>query len=392
MKDARVDRRKFMAALTGSSALIAALPRKAFSVMLSGGSNRPFASKAISEDTMKTPSRIKFAVIGINHDHIHAQIEAVVRGGGEFVSFYAKEPDLAAAFAKRYPQAKLARGEAEILEDATLQLVVSAGIPNERAPLGIRVMQHGKDYMSDKPGITTLEQLAQVRRVQASTRRIYSIMYSERLGNRATVKAGELVQAGAIGRVIQTIGIGPHRMNPKTRPAWFFEHERFGGVLCDIGSHQADQFLFFTGSTKAEVVASQVGNVHHPQYPGIDDFGDMVLRSDRGAGYVRIDWFTPDGLATWGDVRLTILGTEGYIELRKNIDIGGRPGGDHLFLVDQKETRYVDCTKQSLPYGEQLVSDILNRTETAMPQAHCFLATELALKAQKQAQKLNLKV
>ena len=392
MKEGPIDRRKFIAAMAGSAAVISALPRKAFGLMGSGRRNHPLASEGNSEDTMKTPARIKFAVIGINHDHIHGQIEAVVRGGGEFVSFYAKEADLAAAFAKRYPQTKLARGENEILEDSAIQLVVSAGIPNERAPLGLKVMQHGKDYMSDKPGITTLAQLAEVRRVQAQTRRIYSIMYSERLGNRATVRAGELVKAGAVGRVIQTVGLGPHRMNPKTRPAWFFEHEKYGGVLCDIGSHQTDQFLFFTGSTKAEVVASQVGNVHHPQYPGIDDFGDMVLRGDGGSGYVRIDWFTPAGLSTWGDVRLTILGTEGYIELRKNVDIAGRPGGDHLFLVDQKETRYIDCTKQELPYGEQLVSDILNRTETAMSQGHCFLATEVALKAQKQAQRLNLKV
>jgi predicted dehydrogenase len=392
MKNARVDRRKFISSMAGSAAMISALPRKALGLMASGPSSHPLESPRPREETVKSSPGIKFAVIGINHDHIHGQIEAVVRGGGEFISFYANEPDLAALFSKRYPQAKLARSENEILEDSEIQLVVSAGIPNERAPLGVRVMQHGKDYMSDKPGITTLAQLAEVRRVQAQTRRIYSIMYSERLGNRATVKAGELVKAGAIGRVIQTIGMGPHRMNPKARPAWFFEHERYGGVLCDIGSHQADQFLFFTGSTKAEVVASQVGNVHHPQYPGIDDFGDMVLRGDKGAGYVRIDWFTPDGLATWGDVRLTILGTEGYIELRKNIDIGGRPGGDHMFLVDQKETRYIDCTKQALPYGEQLISDILNRTETAMPQAHCFLATEVALKAQKQAQRLNFKV
>lgn len=391
MKEARVDRRRFMAALAGSAALASALPRKAFG-LLSGPDTHPSTTKGTSEDTMRAQARIKFAVIGINHDHIHGQVEALLRGGGDFVSFFAKEPELAAAFSKRYPQAKLARAENEILDNSAIQLIASAGIPNERAPLGIRVMQHGKDYMSDKPGITTLAQLAEVRRVQAQTHRIYSIMYSERLGNRATVRAGELVKAGAIGRVIQTVGLGPHRMNPKIRPAWFFERERYGGVLCDIGSHQADQFLFFTGSTKAEVVASQVGNVHHPQWPGLDDFGDMVLRGDGGSGYVRIDWFTPDGLATWGDVRLTVLGTEGYIELRKNVDIGGRPGGDHLFLVDQKETKYVDCNKQSLPYGEQLVSDILNRTETAMSQEHCFLATEVALKAQKQAQRLSLKV
>jgi predicted dehydrogenase len=283
------------------------------------------------------------------------------------------------------------RDEKEILEDKSIHLVLSASIPDERAPLGIRVMQHGKDFMVDKPGITTLEQLAEVRRVQAETKRIYSIMYSERLENRATVQAGELVKAGAIGKVVQTIGMGPHRMNPKTRPAWFFDKPRFGGILCDIGSHQADQFLFFTGSTTAQAVASQVGNINNPQHPTFEDFGDAMVRGNGGAGYIRVDWFTPDGLATWGDGRLTILGTNGFIEIRKNIDIGGRPGGSHLFLVDQKETRYIDCSKVALPYGEQLVSDVLNRTETAMGQAHCFLATELILQAQKQAQRVDFK-
>ncbi|GAA4457897.1 Gfo/Idh/MocA family oxidoreductase [Nibrella saemangeumensis] len=337
-------------------------------------------------------ARIRFGVIGINHGHINSQVEAVRRGGGEFVSFYAKEPDLAAAFAKRFPMAKQARSEKEVLEDNSILLILSAGIPDERAPLGVQVMRHGKDYMVDKPGITTLEQLAQVRKVQKETKRIYSIMYSERLENRATVKAGELVKAGAIGKVIQTIGTGPHRMNAKTRPEWFFDRQRFGGIICDIGSHQFDQYLFFTGTTKADVVASQVGNVHHPQYPKFEDFGDVMLRGNGGMGYIRVDWFTPDGLNTWGDGRLTILGTDGYIELRKNIDIAGRSGGNHLFLVDNKGTQYIDCSKEPLPYGEQLVDDVVNRTETAMLQEHCFLATELALKAQQQAQKVNLKV
>jgi predicted dehydrogenase len=374
MKRSGIGRRKFIKDLAGSAAVMSALPIQA---------------TAATPLRQQTP-RIKFAVIGINHSHINSQVGAVLRGGGELTAVYAKEPDLLAAFVKRFPQAKVARGENEILEDRAVQLVLSSGIPDERAPLGIRVMKHGKDYMADKPGITTLAQLAEVRRVQADTRRIYSIMYSERLEHRATVKAGELVAAGAIGRVVQTIGLGPHRMSPKTRPAWFFDRPRYGGILCDIGSHQADQFLYFTRSTRADVVASQVGNVHYPQYPTFEDFGDMTLRGDRGTGYIRVDWFTPDGLSTWGDGRLTILGTDGFIEIRKNVDIGGRPGGNHLFIVDQKETRYVDCSAVPLPYGEQLVSDVVNRTETAMPQAHCFLATELVLKAQAQAQRLTL--
>src|SRR5690606_19522389 len=154
-----------------------------------------------------------------------------------------------------YPNAKQARSEKEILEDSSVQLVASASIPIDRAPLGIQVMKHGKDFMADKPGIVTLDQLAEASRVHKETGRIYSMMYSERFENRATVKAGELVKAGAIGKVIQTIGLGPHRMNIRSRPEWFFDKKYFGGIICDIGSHQCDQFLFFTGSTTGEVVA-----------------------------------------------------------------------------------------------------------------------------------------
>ncbi|MCC7526284.1 MAG: Gfo/Idh/MocA family oxidoreductase, partial [Chitinophagaceae bacterium] len=334
---------------------------------------------------------IKFSVIGINHGHIYGMVDAVTRGGGQLVSFYAKEPDLATAFAKKYPQVKQATDPRAILEDQSIQLILSSGIPAERAPLGVEVMQHGKDYLVDKPGITTLEQLEAVRRVQKETKRKYTIMYSERLENRATVKAGEMVQSGAIGSVIQTLGVGPHRMNPSSRPEWFFDKKYYGGIITDIGSHQFDQFLFFTGSTNAEIVCSQVGNIHHPQYPQFEDFGDVMVRGNSGTGYIRVDWFTPDGLQTWGDTRLTILGTEGYIEIRKNIDIAGRAGANHLFLVNQKETRYMDCSKVPLPFGELFVNDIVNRTSTAMTQEHCFLATELTLKAQHRAQQLNLK-
>jgi len=333
--------------------------------------------------------RIKFSVIGLNHGHIYNQTRAVLGGGGQLVSFYAKEPDLTAAFSKEFPQAMPARDEKEVLEDRSVQLIVSASIPNERAPLGIEVMRHGKDFMVDKPGVTSLEQLAEVRRTQEQTHRIYSIMYGERFENRATIKAGDLIRAGLIGKVLQTIGLGPHRLNIKSRPSWFFERERYGGIICDIGSHQFDQFLYFTGSTKAEVVASQVGNLQHPQHPGLEDFGDVMVRGDGGAGYIRVDWFTPDGLPTWGDTRLTILGSDGYIEVRKNVDIGGRAGSDHLFLVDQKGVQRIDCGYIPLLYGERLVSDVINRTETAMSQAHCFLVTELALKAQKQAQRIS---
>ncbi len=332
---------------------------------------------------------VRFAVIGVNHGHIYSQTNLLLKAGAELVSYYAPEPELAAEFGRAFPQARLARSEAEILEDETIQLVASAAIPADRAGLGIRVMQHDKDFMSDKPAFTTQAQIDEARRVQAETGRIFSVDYAERLENRATVKAAELVRSGAIGEVVNTVGLGPHRARFHTRPWWFTVRERFGGILIDIASHQFDQFLYFTQATDVTIVQAQVANFHHPQYPEFEDFGDVLLRTPTATGYIRVDWFTPEGLETWGDTRLTVIGTEGYIEVRKNVDIAGRPGSDHLFLVDHKEVRYIDCRDVELPYGRQLLDDIRNRTETAMSQAHAFRVAELAVQAQTQAARLG---
>ena len=245
-------------------------------------------------------------------------------------------------------------------------------------------MRAGKDYLGDKPAITSLEQLADVRRAVKETGRKFAIMYSERLEVRAAVHAGELVRQGAIGKVVQTINIAPHRVGTG-RPDWFWDKARYGGILTDIGSHQADQFLFSTGSKKAQVVAAQTGNLVWPQKPDFEDFGDMIVTGDGGTGYVRVDWYTPDGLATWGDGRLFILGTDGYIELRKYIDPTGRPGGNHLIIADRKSTRYIDCSKVYLPFGSQFVSDVVERTSNAQDQDQALLAAELVLTAQKNA-------
>lgn len=331
---------------------------------------------------------IKFAVIGLDHNHIYGITGAVQRGGGELVAVYGTNPQALADFQKRFGNVKIAKNEDEILDDPSIQLVAAAPIPDQRAPLGIRVMRHGKDYLVDKPGIITLEQLAEVRRAIQETNRIFAIMYSERLEVKAAVKAGELVKAGAIGRVVQTVNLAPHQINQPhspPRPDWFWDPARYGGILCDIGSHQADQFLYYTGSTVADVTASQITNANHPDKPKFQDFGDMMLHGNGGTGYVRVDWFTPNGLGVWGDGRLFIVGTEGYIELRKYTDVAGRKGGNHLFLVDGKQARYIDCNNVMLPFGPQFVSDIVNRTHTAQDQEQALLAAELVIKAQKNA-------
>lgn len=391
-----IGRRNFLRG-AGYAGLLSALPESSLA-MAQGGQAVQSVAQPIAMETPKPSRPVRFSVAGMSHDHIYGMVDAMIRGGGELVSVYAAEPERGAAFLKRYPKAHAAGSEDEVLNDPSIQLVLTSTIPNRRAPLGVRAMQHGKDFLSDKPGITTLDQLAEVRKTIAATGRIFAIMYSERLEVKAAVYAGELVHNGAIGKVIQTINIAPHQIyqghgdagGGTGRPDWFWDPELYGGILTDIGSHQVDQFLFYTGSKQAEVVASEVANVRHPDRPKFQDFGDMMLRGNAGFGYVRLDWFTPSGLGTWGDGRLFILGTDGYIELRKYADIAGRKGGNHLFLVNSKETKYVDCNNVVLPFGPQFIADVANRTHVAQDQAQCLLAAELVIRAQASAKHVHI--
>ncbi len=336
------------------------------------------------------PRPIRFAAIGIDHRHIYEMVGRLLELGCECAGYWTiGEPQPLGGFIQRYPHIPRVADKQRLIEDPTIQLVAIGAIPADRAAIAIEAMRAGKDVMTDKPGCTTAEQLAALRQLVAETGRIWSVNYSERFEVAAVTRALELVAAGAIGRVVQTVGLGPHRLNRHLRPAWFFDAAQYGGVLCDIGCHQIEQFLSFTGSADAEIVTASIGNFANPGDPDFQDFGEMLLRSDTGNGYVRLDWYTPDGLSNWGDGRLTVLGTEGYIEVRKYVDIAGRPGTDHLFIVDNKSTRYIDCKDAGLPYYPALVADVRDRTETAMPQAHCFKVMELALRAQATATRIG---
>lgn len=300
---------------------------------------------------------------------------------------YDPDPSKVDKFVSTYPEVMVAHSLEEILNDEKVMLVAAAAIPSERGPLGLRVMDSGKDYVTDKAPFTTLMQLEAARTKVAETGRKYAVYYSERLHVESSVYAEQLIKQGAIGRVLQVIGLGPHRINAKSRPDWFFEKKKFGGILCDIGSHQIEQFLQFTGAKDAEVVHSKIANYNYPQYPNFEDFGDATLIGDNGAtGYFRVDWMTPDGLSTWGDGRMTILGSEGYIELRKYVDIARDRTSDHVYLVNQDgEQHFAVNGKVGFPYFGQLILDCLNRTEDAMTQEHAFKAAELCLIAQRDA-------
>lgn len=331
------------------------------------------------------PGEFLFAAMHLDHGHIYGQCNGLIEAGGTLVKVYDPDPAKVERFVKTYPQAKAVADPREILEDKAIRLVAGAAVPSDRGPLGCRVMQHGKDYFTDKSPFTTLEQLAEARRVCAATGRKYAVYFSERLHVECAIAAGDLVQQGRIGRVVQVLGLGPHRHGPAgSRPAWFYDKAKYGGILCDIGSHQLEQFLFFTGNTEATVQAAKVANYHFPDQPGLEDFGDVTVIGGNGAtGYHRVDWLNPNGLGTWGDGRLFLLGTEGYIELRKYIDVAQGKQGDNLILVDHAGEHRIDCAgKVGFPFFGRLIRDCLDRTETAMTQAHAFKAAELCLQAQ----------
>ena len=329
----------------------------------------------------------KLGVIGIDHGHIFGMLGQMKAQGCACDAYWTDGPAVTEnKFNEVFPEVARVDDRRRILDDPDVRMVLISAVPADRAGLAIEAMEAGKDVMVDKPGCTTLDQLAALRACQARTCRIWSVNFSERFEVPAVTKAEELVFGGAIGRVVQTVGLGPHKQNLRTRPQWYFERERFGGILCDIGSHQIDQFLHFTGSDTAEIVHALVENTTMPDRPGFQDFGEMVLKSDHGHGYVRVDWFTPDGLPTWGDGRLFIQGTEGCIELRKYTEIGRPHVTNTLYLVNATENAMIACDDAGLPYFPRLIADVEDRTETAAGQRHTFTVMELAIRAQMTAE------
>lgn len=345
------------------------------------------------------PGAFVFAASHLDHGHIYGQCNGLTEAGGVLKAVFDPHPDptrptrsararkLADTFAEKTGRpVEVVDDFRRILDDPEIRLVASAAVPSERCAVGLQVLDAGKDYFTDKSPFTTLGQLALARAKVEETGRKWMVYYSERLHVESAWHAGELIRQNAVGRVLQVALFAPHNLAKPTRPAWFFDKAKYGGILTDIGSHQADQFLYYTNSKTAKVVAAQTGNFAYPQYPNFEDFGDMIVTGDGGTGYIRVDWFTPDGLGTWGDGRLFILGTEGYIELRKYINIAsGLSGGNHLYIVDRKQTRYIDCSQVELPFGPQFVADIVNRTQDAQDQDQALLAAELVLTAQRDA-------
>lgn len=330
------------------------------------------------------PGEFHFAAAFLDHGHIHGQTNGLKDAGATLKWVYDPDPAKVADFVAKTPEVQVAESYDQILDDASIDLVASAAVPSERAEIGFQAIRAGKDYFVDKSPFTTLEQLEKARGIVAETGRKYMVYYSERLHNEAGMKAGQLIADGAVGRVLQVINLAPHRLAKATRPEWFFDKSKYGGILTDIGSHQFEQFLAYTGATDAEINFARVANFNNPDRPGLEDFGEVSLRANTGASfYCRMDWFTPDGLPTWGDGRTFVVGTEGTLEARKYVDVARQAPASKIFLVNGTEEREIECLDETgFPYFGRLILDCLHRTEHAMTQEHAFKAAELSMRAQ----------
>ena len=331
-----------------------------------------------------------FAASHFDHGHIYGQIEGLAKAGGVLKAIYEPNTSRIEGVVKAHPGVRVVSRMEDILDDNEIHLVTSAAIPAQRCAIGLAVMQTGKDYLTDKSPFTTLEQLAAARAKVQETGRKYMVCYSERLCNESAWHAGELIREGAIGRVLQVLNLAPHNLAAASRPDWFFRKDHYGGILTDIGSHQFEQFLAYTGASGGNINYARVENLGNPGFPELEDFGEAHLTMDTGASaYCRMDWFNPAGSKTWGDGRTFVLGTKGYLEIRKYIDVT-RGSGDKLFLVDDHVDIEIDCKgKVGFPYFGRLILDVLNRTEMAMTQEHAFKAAELSMQAQEMADRLR---
>jgi len=333
---------------------------------------------------------IRFAAVGLDHRHIYGMSEGMIREGCELASFWTEgEPQPLEGFKKRFPDVPRVDDLQTILTDESIQLVLIASAPSNRAALSLQAMQHGKDVMLDKPGCLTQLELTDIETCIAQTGKIWSVNFSERFEVPSVTLADQLIEEGRIGKVVHILSVGPHRLNAPVRPEWFWNPGEYGGILGDIGTHQIDQFLHFTKSKNATITRATVGNLNAPQHPDFQDFGELNLSSDNAHGYVRLDWFTPDAAPNWGDGRLTILGSDGYIEIRKYMDIAGQPGTDHVFLVNKTECTRFDASRAGTPYFARFLSDVNNRTETACSQQHTLTVMKLAIEAQSKAIRLG---
>ena len=326
----------------------------------------------------------RFAAIGLDHRHVYDLTAGLLAAGAVCAGYdpETSDPRVLGGFRKRFPDIPAVARDL-LLDDPSIDCIVLCAIPRDRAALATEAMRRGKDVMVDKPGVTTEAQLDAVEATVRETGRIWSIALG-RLTSPSVQAALAVARAGELGRLVSLNSLAPHRLNRALRPDWIFDRDAYGGIINDIGVHAIDQFLAFAAVDDATIAACTIG-AFGTEPAGFEDFAEITLRSETMTGTMRVDWFTPDGLPDWGDGRLFLVGTDGTLELRKNLDIEGRTGSDHMFVANRQRTRYQACGGFSISYYRDFLDDVGDRAGRVVEAGRAFTVCRLALRCQMQA-------
>lgn len=327
-----------------------------------------------------------FAVVGIEHLHLFEIVEALAAAGARCVAHSGDGP-LADMFAS-WQTDSTPCAESELLDRTDVDIVVIASVPDHRASLTCRALEAGHHVVSDKPGALSEGDVDDIVDAARRADRRWWVIYSERLGNRAMTEAIRLAVEGELGQVVGIDGWGPHSLFEESRPDWFWDRRRSGGVLIDFGCHQVDQFCSIVdpqGRGTVELIGAARGNVAHPDRPAFDDVAEITLGAPGVRGVHRVDVFSPAGLGTWGDCRLRIVGTDATAEVRANVDVGGQSGGEHLLVVDAASARRV-VPPPVTGWADLALADLADGTDSFMALEHVAQVTRLCAQAAERAQ------
>lgn len=336
---------------------------------------------------------MKFAVIGLNHGHIYGQVEGLLTiPGATCAGFHAAEDDLAAQFSQRYPHIPR-RSQRDLLNDKSIDLITSASINSEKGGLAVDVLNAGKHFFVDKPPLTTLEHVAAVKAALQSSRKMMFVFYGERMSCQFDIRAKQLIEEGAIGEVVHVMGLGPHRLNPASRPAWFLDPAQHGGTLNDIASHQVEWFVWITGQ-RIKSFSSRVGHFNNNSPATFEDFADATITGENGVtGYIRVDWLTPDKSPIWGDIRGLIVGTKGTIEIRRTINLAAKDDADRtglmLMTTNDIPPHRVDCRNILIEWPTQIANSLKQNRNLLLDHDTLLHVMEMSVKMQQQATRVR---
>ena len=322
------------------------------------------------------PTNVRFVVVGVAHPHAIVLTAGLLEAGAVCIGWVDTPGAHDGSFALLFPDLSLLDLDHALAAEP--DLVVVAAVPNLRAGYAIQAMEAGADVLVAKPALTHHSQLPEVTAAVEATGQRWWVAFTEHFTSRAVVRADAIVESGRIGAVRHVLGLGPHRLGA-SRPDWFYDPAQTGPMLADLASHQIHHAARLLGTTELAVDGAR--RTPAPDRPHPEMMGELSLAGGSGSAYIRVDWLTPEGLDTWGDVRLMITGEVGTIEVRANCDPGGEPGGGHLIVVDADGMERIDCSADESTWAATILDDVRHGTETLITTNHCLAVTDIALRA-----------